>query len=177
MSTLTLRPNGVGTNSGWSVGAGSGTKYLNVDEAVSDDFTTFNSTGSANVIDTYALDDTLPAGAVVSQIEAFLHAIGTTSDVVQVAIRSGATNYFSANKNLTNGVWADFSNVWATNPATSLAWTKSDIDALEAGMKYISGAGASVTQVWVVVTYTLASGLVESVTMRGSFRGMNRGQG
>ena len=37
------------------------------------------------------------------------------------------------------------------------------MDALEAGMKHISGGGQAVTQVWVVVDYTAGGANVKSV--------------
>ena len=55
--------------------------------------------------------------------------------------------------------WANYSETWATNPATSAAWTWAEIDALQIGVslrKPATGAYTYCTQLWVEVTTSAA---------------------
>jgi hypothetical protein len=56
---------------------------------------------------------------------------------LQLAIRTNATNYFSATKTLGVGYSANI-NIWETNPNTAAAWTSADIAALQIGVKSIT---------------------------------------
>src|SRR3989338_5770037 len=72
----------------------------------------------------------------------------------QPLIRSGSTNYLGSLKSLTSG-YSYSSENYVNNPATGSAWTVSQIDALEAGMKsYSSNPGGKIAQVYAVVNYS-----------------------
>lgn len=156
MATLTLRPNGAGNQQGWDAEGGD---WQRVDESSSDGDTTRLYSPTDNRVATFALENKTTEEGVINSVTVYIYTRGIDpiSNVVQLAIRTGGTDYFSSDNTYNNTSYHNESNTWSTNPGTSAAWTWSEIDALEAGMKRISGGGQAVTQVWVEVDYTPAS--------------------
>lgn len=156
MATLTLRPNGAGAAQGWDAEGGD---WQKVDESSGDGDTTRLYSPTANAVATFAHEDHTTQEGVINSVTVYISTRGLDpiSNVVQLAVRVSGTNYFSADKTYNNTSYHDESNTWSTNPNTSAAWTWAEVDALEAGMKRISGGGQAVTQVWIVVDYTPAT--------------------
>ena len=153
MATLTLRPNGAGNQQGWDAEGGD---YTRVDEVISDGDTTRLYTPTDNKVATFAMQDHTSETGTINSVTVYLNTRGLDpiSNDVQLAIRTNSTDYFSSTQNYNNTSYHEESNVWSTNPNTASAWTWSEIDALEAGMKRITGGGQAVTQVWMVVDYS-----------------------
>lgn len=153
MADLTIRPNGAGNQQGWNAEGGD---YTRVDEVSSDGDTTRLYSPTANAVATFAMENHTSESGAISNVRVYIKTRGLDpiSNVVQLAVRIGGTDYFSGNKTYNNTSYHDEFNDWATNPNSGVAWTWTDIDNLEAGMKRISGGGQAVTQVWAVVTYS-----------------------
>ena len=155
-----LRPDGSGTLTELSR-SGCPDNYECVDETTADDATSYvySSSSSQWRDDAYSIQDhTLGTGNVIG-ITIHWHArkTGTAAGRYGKAIITvGGIKYEGAQEALTTS-WTDYSEVWATNPATGLAWTWTEIDNLEAGITlYRLGSGSHVpacTQVWVEVEY------------------------
>lgn len=62
---------------------------------------------------------------------------GSGPQNLQLALRSGSTNYFSGSKALGLG-YESYQHVWNTNPDTSADWTTSQLAALQPGVKSIT---------------------------------------
>ncbi len=156
MATLTLRPNGAGNQQGWNAEGGD---YTRVDESSSDGDTTRLYSPTDNVVATFAMEDRTTQEGVINSVTVYIYTRGldAISNTVQLAVRTGGTDYFSSTQTYNNTSYHNESNAWTTNPGTSAAWTWTEIDALEAGMKRIGGGGQAVTQVWMEVDYTAAS--------------------
>jgi len=126
-------PSAAGSTSAWT-GA-----YTNIDEAtLSDADYIYSST--ADEVSTFAqtlqasLTGYIPRAVAVSARAKR----GTTGPQnIQLALRSGSTNYFSATKALGLGYTA-VQNVWNQNPDTSADWTSAQIAALQPGVKSIT---------------------------------------
>lgn len=133
-----LLPNGAGATTGFTPLTGS--NYAQVNEATPDGDTSYVESGTLNTIDSYTLAD-LPANiTTVKGVMAVLQAKKTDIGGKQLAplIRTGATNYpANSNINLSNGYLYD-NRSWVINPNTGLAWTVSDVNALEVGQKVMS---------------------------------------
>lgn len=153
MATLTIRPNGAGATMNWNAEGGD---YTRVDEVTSDGDTTRLYTPTANNVATFAMENHGSESGTINSVTVYIFTRGLDpiSNVVQLAVRMGGTDYFSSNQTYNNTSYHNESAAWSTNPNTSSAWTWTDIDNLEAGMKHISGGGQCVTQVWAVVDYT-----------------------
>lgn len=135
--TETLRPNGAGSETAITTQYPASTEHWDkVDEETPDDGTTYVSAGSAFVWqrDLYALPDHTGSGTINSvTVYARLKDDAGSRSTGKISIRTNGTTYDTSAYALTTS-WANFSNVWTTNPNTSSAWTWDEIDALEAGI-------------------------------------------
>lgn len=174
MAVTTLRPNAAGTTMGWNAEGGD---YTRVDEASSDGDTTRLYTPTNNAVATFNLDASGLSGVAITAVKVYINTRGLDpiSNSVQLAIRTGGTDYFSSTKTYNNTSYHLESATWTINPNTGVSWTISDVDALEAGMKRIGGGGQAVTQVYVeVITAsaalagTLSSGADEADIVAGA---------
>jgi len=177
-STETLRPNAAGDecNIAEETGAACPNHYLNVDEVTADDDTTTNYTSTtAYQRDLYNIENHSTVGGTISQITVYARCEGDTAvDQVslKIAIKSGTgtgapdTVDEDTAEEITTS-WANYSNAWTTNPATSAAWTWDEIDKLQIGVALREchssiHLDSFVTQIWVVVAY-IATDLRETI--------------
>jgi hypothetical protein len=81
---------------------------------------------------------------------------GNATGIVRAGIKIGGTAYNSTDLNNTYG-YTNQSYTWDLNPSTSANWTWDDINNLQAGasLKDWSGFQNKLTQVWVVINYTV----------------------
>ena len=165
MTLLTLRPNGAGASTQLSK-VGDTANYLCVDETSRDSATTYvkivgSEDAAVTGIDLYALPDHSSESGTINSVTAVMVAkyvmrISTGAPRIQV----NGTNYGNAAGGLTTS-YATYSQTWATNPNSGVAWTWSDIDALQAGC-VLTGArrsgDARATQIYIEVDYTEGGG-------------------
>jgi PKD repeat protein len=165
MSTATtnLIPNAPGSSTGLSrVGASS-----NWQACVSDDSDTSYVYRQANnnnyATDLYNLTDVAsPPSCTIASVTVYIRARATvtpTQSSAYIDIRTGGTTYSNSTTPFTlTTSYATYSYTWFTNPQTTVAWTWTDINALQAGSSLRRPAGSNgpqsrVTAVWVVVDY------------------------
>jgi len=133
-----IRPNGAGNSTQWDPSAGN--NWDCVDEVPLSD-TDYVSTNVTDEIDLYALGNL--AGSVGSvkciQVQARAAYEGTPIPTKQqLAVRTNSNNYFSSSQSPPSAFGMPIRNIWETNPNTSAAWTESEINALEAGIKAVA---------------------------------------
>jgi len=132
----TLYPDANGANTAWTG------DYTAVDEAVysSGDFIESN---TLNQIETYTTSNingayssyNVKAVAVAARAS---NDSGSAINDLQMVVRHGSTNYTSANVGLTkDGNEYSVQAVWNTNPGTAAAWTQTDVNAVEVGVKAV----------------------------------------
>lgn len=133
-----LRPSGAGNSTGWTPSAGS--NYQNVDETTSDGDTTYNSTATPGAVDLYALDDLAanPGAIKGLQWNAMIRKDDASSYVLNRVIRTGGVDYTGSTSIAPNTTYVNYHEIFDVNPGTSAAWTKSEVDALQAGVKLVS---------------------------------------
>jgi hypothetical protein len=130
----TLIPNGNGYLSQWTGSDGNSTdNYLLLDEAPADSADYSAGLASGN-IDAYALPSLVHSGA--PELVSVLEAAATLSGHDKQLVRVGGANYYGSNKTI-GGSWAGYSDVWETSPATSSAWSFSEIDGMEIGVEVL----------------------------------------
>lgn len=154
-ATATINPTAAGSNSEWTWAGGSA-DYTNWQSA--DDDTTYAGVTSQNKVQTVALDDTNLYGTINS-VTVYASARQTTgNEKLQLVVVNGATTAVSSTSGVVGTSYSLYSNTWTADPSDSQAWTWSDINALEAGVKSINNGGWGgqllATQVYVVVDYT-----------------------
>lgn len=127
----------------WTIGAGSGADYLQVDEVPSDASTTYLvSTSVDGDVSAVSLESSTSAGitGTVAAVKAFGffrrdNTSGATQGTVQLGIKSAATASDGADTVINPGVATNYDArqlIYATDPATSAAWASpSALDSLE----------------------------------------------
>lgn len=128
-----LRPVGVGNYSQWTPNyAGN---FVNVQDEVADDDSTFNQSATANQIDTFPMTE-VPAGASVYGVQ---HCILARQDAgaqrtIAPVDRISSTDYVGTTYN-TGATYLYHLVPETVSPATSAAWTAAELNGAEAGYK------------------------------------------
>lgn len=173
MTTVTIYPNGAGDLTELTPSTGS--NYQNVDETSSDDDITYNSHSSgfsdATKTDLYAIPDQSLSGNI-NKITIYTNTkngSATWHNTVARALKIGGTVYTSSPDDIVvENSYTLHNTEWATNPATSAAWSWTDINNLQIGLQTMVkafGGWVRVTQCYVVVDYTETAGTVIPVFM------------
>jgi hypothetical protein len=134
LSLKTLVPNGAGDTSAWT-GA-----YTDVDDVTASD-TDVMSSGTAAQVTNFDCTG-MPSGGsglAVRAVKVVASALRGASgpQKMQLGVKSGSTEGWSADLTLDTGYTA-VSNTWTLNPATSAAFTSSEIDSLKLAVKSIA---------------------------------------
>lgn len=155
MSTAYLLPVSNGSQTDFSA---SSTAWQAVDDPVTtpDDGSTFLASNTLNhrqsvILDNYTDNGTISSVTITSRA---IKPTGTAS--IKNFLRIGGVNYDGAGQAISSS-YTNYTESWATNPATSVVWTVEDLEALEAGLliSAISGAiGVVFTQLYATITYT-----------------------
>ncbi len=157
--TMTLRPDGDGDFTGWTQVGCTGDEYQCVDEATADtDDRLVTLVTDARHTMTFAntglTDDT------INSVTLYYYAKqrGVNNKCFKTIVRDSGTSYV-VDTTCTDSTWTYYSFPMSTNPATSSAWTVSEVDALQAGMKAKGSGtpGAKIAQIYAVVDYTPAA--------------------
>ena len=182
MAVETLRPNAPGDECNIQNVTGCSScpnHYTCVDEASADDGTTYirNYNESPMQRDLYNIDDHSVGSGTINKITVYSRCrdngfTGKLKICIKSGTGSGAPDTVSegAEKSMTgDGTWANYSEEWATNPATGSAWTWDEIDKLQIGV----AMGAKFTecyctQVYVEVDYTAVTEKTSSDSGSGS---------
>ncbi len=164
MSTELLRPNGAGDLTALTPQDPELllTNWECVAESSADDATTYVfTTGTSYLTDSYALENHAGAYGAVNSVTVYVRCrkVGTsTNNQVIPILRLGGTTVEGSQFSITTS-WAEYSQV-VSRPGGG-SWSASDIDSLQAGVKCrargVAGEHPEVTQVWIVVDYTLAN--------------------
>jgi hypothetical protein len=113
--------------------------FGNIDELVYSDADFINS-DTANQVELFT-GTAIPnfSGYVIRAVGVYARARRNTGGPqnIQLALKSGATTYFSSTKSL-DFAYGAVGNVWETDPATSVAWVSTAISSLQFGVKSIA---------------------------------------
>lgn len=164
MPIVTLEPASAGTFGQWDSGDGGGNEG-NV-QLPDDDLTTAVLTGfaadSPPQKSTWALDQ-LPVGvgvinSVSIRVRHQVHTGGGSSNLMKSALYDPTTTNWTLGSFLNGGAWTTTVDVMA-NPNGGV-WTIEEVNRIEAGVEYISGAtnGLRYSTVTLDVDYELAAG-------------------
>lgn len=146
----TLFPNGEGNYLQLTPSTGS-THYLLVDEATPNT-TDYNSSATAPNKDTYQMA-AMSGTTLIYALQVLVAALkdAATATNASTTIRSSSTDADGVSTALAT-TQSYLRDIWQTDPATSAAWVKAGVDALEVGMKVtVSGANARASQAVVEV--------------------------
>lgn len=136
----TSLPSGDGATTAWT--PTSGAHYTNIDDAVAaydDDVTTISS-GTANQTNlaTHSATSAPNATAVVfAGVQVLARDDGASPDDIQPVARVGGTDYTGTTRTLAT-TYKRKPMFWEANPATAAAWSVSDVNSAEWGVKSIA---------------------------------------
>jgi len=153
---IVLRPNAAGALSNLTR-SGCAANWQCVSEiSPDDDATRVERRSNSYATDVYNFQDSSFATCPILGVTVYCRARLTQSTgAVKPAVRISGTLYEGTEQNLTTA-YANYSYQWLTNPATSAAWSWSEVNNLEAGLS-LHGQNAAFpaycTQVWMEVEY------------------------
>lgn len=130
---MTLYPSGAGATDQWT------NSYTAIDETTYSD-ADFIFAESANLVEVFAgtAQGSMTGYSVRAiAVTARANTDGIGPENIQLAVRTGSTNYFSSSQALDVAMGAHYA-IWETNPNTTIDWTTSDISSLQFGVKSIA---------------------------------------
>lgn len=132
----TVLPDGAGNYTQFTPSAGS--NYQNVDDASQDGDTTYNSETTVGQKDTYTFGALGVTGTIKGvQTNLIVRSDGAGSETVAPTWRISATDYDGTAVGISTS-YADKTAIYETSPATASAWTVTEIDGAEFGIKLVS---------------------------------------
>lgn len=155
-SIAVLRPNGAGTMTNLTRSGCSANWQCVAEDIADNDASYVARADNSYAADVYALEN--PTSSACPVVSVTVHCVARrahTQGDIRPAIYVSGAEYDAAAQALTS-TYADYSAVWATNPATGSAWTWSELTSLQVGMRLRGQNGsfpAYCTQVWVEVRY------------------------
>jgi len=164
-NTLTIWPNAQGYYSNWiNSGCSSGSsEWQCVDETFANTSDNLY-TNAKNTYESFAFQDTGFTNEIVNSITLYFYGQRYSSNRYQFQplIRISNANYLGSLKSLTPS-YDSYSETYTINPATGLAWTIDEVNALESGMKsYTSNYGGRIAQVYAVIDYSIPNSCSDS---------------
>lgn len=154
----TLTVSGTGNNSGWNAEGGDYTRLQSDDGGTTRRYTP---TALAEEM-VLVTDPTLTfAGATINWLKVYakFESQDPVENTFQIGVRVGSTNYYGeVLSNSDDNVYRLFAEVWDVSPATGVAWTETELDALQIGARKINTAGGALTYMYAVVNYTAGAG-------------------
>lgn len=131
-------PSGAGNTTQWTASAGS--NYQCVDESPQNGDTDYVQTSTVNNKDTYAFADMThtPSNIYAVQINAIAKKDDAGTRSICLVTRSGGSDTDGATQALSAASYSDFTEVRETDPNTSAAWTKTNFNSAEFGIKLVA---------------------------------------
>ena len=176
MATLILRPNAASVTAQTSTGGNN--NYECIDEVTlsETDYCYVSGSSSSNtLLDIYGFPDhsteteTINSVTIKGYAKKIIKGTDANNVTFRTAISIGGTDYHGSYNNLTTST-ALYSHVYSVNPATSSAWTWTNIDNLLAGDEMTSNSidkynyvSSYCYQLWAEVDYGEAAGVVVPV--------------
>lgn len=158
MPTITLRPSGVGVYTEFnSQSPVTGSHWDKCDEVIADDFTTTVNAVNDNVRDFYDLPDSgIPIDKVITNVKIYARVYAWTAGSCKVCFNDGVGDYYGSNQSPAPDSWQNIdSGDMVINPRIGLAWTLTEINALQIGLQVTNwGETFQMTQIYVEVTYS-----------------------
>ena len=129
-----IHPTGAGATTAWTPSAG--TNWQNVDDALPDDDATYNKSNTVGQTDMYAMADLAEATGLIKAVQYVQYARKDNAGTRLIApvVRIGGADYAGSDIEL-GATYDHFTQLKEVSPATSAAWTISEINAMEYGIK------------------------------------------
>lgn len=131
---------GAGDHTGLSIGGSSppANNWQAVDDIPANDDTDYTYSSTPGDYDLYTVADTTDLSSVDikrARVEARAKESVASTGTVALMVKTGGTEYTGSAQSLLTSYSLAFQEEWRLNPATGLAWTIAELDALQAGVK------------------------------------------
>lgn len=138
----TVYPDGDGSSSAWTIGAGSGAEWELVDEAQNNDSTDYLIGSNPGEISLFTFADRALTGAIhaVQVTPVTSRAAAVAGVQFRVVARIGGVNYNGSTYTFPSSGFDAHPYSFGTNPATGLAWNSSELASAQFGVEFIAGA-------------------------------------
>ncbi len=149
-----LRPIGVGASS-QLLNENCTVNWQCVDETTSDGNSTYlKGSGNSYKTDTYDTQNHSTGSDTIDSVVVYIVCVGSTGGKkARTVLKTNGTEYLGTIINLAPvSIYTTYHTTYATNPSTSIAWTWSEVDAMEIGVSIRQGGRC--TQIWAEVFYT-----------------------
>lgn len=130
-----IYPNGAGATTAWTPSAGA--NYTCVDEIPPND-TDWVETNTINLTDTYTASDLVGVINNINCVQVQARSMregAPTPTNADLVVRSGGTDYPSADKPPQSTFYESIFAIWEVDPATAAAWTPTGVNNVEIGIK------------------------------------------
>lgn len=155
MATVRIVPTSVGSNNtGWDAEGSVTAAKVSTDDGAT---TALYSPTSGHIISFNMTAHGISSGATINSVTVGnkVLKLDPVSALTRTILRVGSTNYEGSNFDpTTNGAYQETTTQYTTNPATSAAWTVSDLSSIQAGIKKENSAGERVTYIYIDIDYT-----------------------
>ena len=129
-------PNGAGASTDFTPSAGA--NWQNVDDATSDDDTTYNACSTPGDHDTYAYEPLGVTGTIFGvQTNVVCRSDGAGAETVRPKIRIDGTDYNGTTVG-TSTSYTNSSQVYQVSPDSGVTWTEAEFDATEFGAELVT---------------------------------------
>jgi len=149
----TLRPSGSGFYTGLSSSGCMFNNWQCVSEEINDGSTSYvtKSGGGGWSQDCYETENHSAGSGTIDSVVIYMSCTGGAGTRARTYLRTHNNNYDGSNEIPPFGSYSNYSPTYVTNPYTSAAWTWTEIDDMEIGVRLNSGCRC--TQVWAEVYY------------------------
>jgi len=131
----TIYPSGAGNSTQFTPSAG--LNYQCVDEAPANGDTDYISTSEVDKIDTYDYSDIISDGTILGvQVNIMARMDDSGTNKIAPVVRPASTDRIGNTKELTQ-LYKDYLQLYTVSPETSVAWTKSEINNCQFGVKSV----------------------------------------
>lgn len=132
-----LLPNGAGATTGWTASAGN--NYACVDDTAPNDDTDYVSTDTVNAVDTYAFPNLPNAGGAIQGLQVLVSCKKEDAGACSIApvVRPVATDRVGTTVAVGTTYAYHARQCYDTSPETGIAWTESEFNGSEFGVKKI----------------------------------------
>jgi hypothetical protein len=132
-----LHPDGPGAEQAWDVVGAASHWQAVYDQTAVDDDTTYIHTATVGLTDTETFSNTgLPSGTIYAvQLSPYVRKTDAGARQIAPVVRHAAVDYIGTPVSPSSGSYNYFPQVYQTNPGTGAAWTISDVNGAEFGVK------------------------------------------
>ncbi|WP_333710380.1 hypothetical protein [Malikia spinosa] len=138
VSVVCMLPSAEGSNSGWTPNSGT-VHYDRVSQTTSDDDTTYLSTDTTGVLDSWNFADLTASSTILAaQLNQTVRKTDAGTAEIAGVCRRASTDYVGTTQAVGGTAYTGYAQVWEVDPSTAAQWTQANLNAAEFGIKKVT---------------------------------------